>query len=234
MDGERYLRELVDGFVRDLDGLTASDPKTSSFAGSLLLGQAEAVGRALVAAGLLQPQAYRDIVDPLKRLPIEAGVIEEVHGFASFSMEAHAVEGPIEPGPVKGVPQPRELRKVIPLVRSFDLPGDRSATLISLEVWTDQLTLNYEVQRAEFTSEERAALWKRDREPIGLQDLAWEITDDVGTSYRKSETGGSGGLRVVRWELGLQPAPPLDAKTLTLIGHDRETVGELLRVSVDL
>lgn len=234
MDGERYLSELVAGYIRDIEALKDTNPKIASYAGGHQLGQAEAVGRAFVAAGLLQPQAFRDMIDPFKKLLLDRGVIQEVHGFASFSMESEAEAGAHKAEVENDGPYQRELRKVIPLARVFDLPEGRRVTLISLEDWSVGTTLNYEVQRPELTPQERTDLGSREHEPISAQQVAWEITDGVGTIYRKTDSGGSGGLRTARWELGLQPAVPSDAKTLTLVGHDRETVGELLRLTVDL
>jgi hypothetical protein len=100
--------------------------------------------------------------------------------------------------------EPPDLVRVVPLAREiYDGPGLR-VLLISLEIWSGWFDLRYAVLP--------------ERSPEGPPEvlLAWRVSDDAGTSYAQTGMAAAGGRRLHISQVGFRPAPPEQARTLTL------------------
>ena len=107
-------------------------------------------------------------------------------------------------GPGAYQDEPAELVRVVPLAREvYSGPGLR-IVLISLEIWSGWLDLRY------------AIVGEGPQEGPPEVLLGWRVSDDAGTDYEQTgmATGGGRLLRVS--QLGFRPAPPPEARTLTL------------------
>jgi hypothetical protein len=240
MDGEAYLRRLITSFLHDLKE-PIGDPGTRSMVSGWKLGEAEAAGFALVAAGVLDQARCREILSEFKTLLIDRGVIQEWSGGVSFELGAVAenVGGEVErkepPDEWKKAFDPDDspdLQRVIPIVKEVGVKetGQR-VILISLEVWVDRFTLRCATDRSTppgETTRSRAS----GRPQFGR--FAWEITDDVGTRYRQGGGGGGGARPWYLWAHHFYPSLATEANRLEVAAHDFETVEELFRVTVDL
>jgi hypothetical protein len=95
--------------------------------------------------------------------------------------------------------------------------------LISLELWSGWLDL-------------RLALLPEDAPPGSMATeiaLDWQVTDDAGTAYELSGLASSG-VRLLRiQQFSFMPAPPTDARRLTLTATDADGV-ELAAVEIEL
>jgi len=103
-----------------------------------------------------------------------------------------------------------QLQRVIPVGDSF---ATTEVIVLSLEIWSEFLVLRFA--------------------SLSRPPLAWSIADDLGTTY--SMIGGSGGGRgqLVTGETWFAPAPPLDARQITLMTRHSPT-GAASRMSVNL
>jgi hypothetical protein len=100
---------------------------------------------------------------------------------------------------------PPELVRVVPLAREVDYGPGLRIVLLSLEIWSGWFDLRY------------AVLPGRSLEgPPPEVLLGWRVTDDTGTSYQQTGMAAGGGRRLHISQLGFRPAPPEEARTLTL------------------
>ena len=100
--------------------------------------------------------------------------------------------------------EPAELVRVVPLAREVYYGPGLRIVLISLEIWSGWLDLRYAI----------VGEGPQAGPPEVL--LGWRVSDDAGTGYEQTgmATGGGRLLRVS--QLGFRPAPPPEARTLTL------------------
>jgi hypothetical protein len=117
-------------------------------------------------------------------------------------------------------PEPPELVRVVPLAREVYRGAGFRMVLMSLEVWSGWLDLRY------------ALLPERPPPTPPVPDVAldWQVADDTGTGYELTGVASSGGrlLRVHQWTF--QPAPPSQARTITLTLRDDEASATPLAV----
>jgi Clp amino terminal domain, pathogenicity island component len=145
-------------------------------------------------------------------------VIQLLSGYAGG--EAGAAQGVVrEPRPtVVGGPglfgqrEPPDLVRVIPLAREAVSRRGYRLVLISLEIWSGWLDLRY------------ALLALVPLRSHHLEDARhrWRLTDDLGTDYELVGTTSGAGRTVHLHQLSFQPAPPPDARVLTLTLKDEE------------
>jgi hypothetical protein len=113
--------------------------------------------------------------------------------------------------------EPPELVRVVPLPREVtDVSGLR-IVLISLEIWSGWMDLRY------------ALLPRMDKPPLEIA-LDWRIADDRGTDYTLTGLAAGGGPLVRVHQLDFRPAPPTDARVLTLTVSERSEAGQPLAV----
>ena len=100
--------------------------------------------------------------------------------------------------------EPAELVRVVPLAREVYYGPGLRIVLISLEIWSGWLDLRY------------AIVGEQPQEGPPEVLLGWRVSDDAGTGYEQTgmATGGGRLLRVS--QLGFRPAPPAEARALTL------------------
>jgi Clp amino terminal domain, pathogenicity island component len=118
---------------------------------------------------------------------------------------------------------PAELIRVVPLAREVFRGSGHRVVLISLELWSGWLDL-------------RLALLPEDAPPGSTPTdimLDWQVTDDAGTAYELCGLASSG-VRLLRiHQFSFMPAPPDDARRLTLTATDADGV-ELAVVEIEL
>ena len=118
--------------------------------------------------------------------------------------------------------EPPELVRVVPLAREVAHESGLRVALISLEVWSGWFDLRY------------ALLPATGRPPLELA-LDWRVSDDVGTDYTLTGMAAGGGPLLQIHQLDFRPAPPADARTLTLTVSERsEPAQPLAVVELDL
>jgi hypothetical protein len=104
--------------------------------------------------------------------------------------------------------EPPELVRVVPLPREVtDVSGLR-IVLISLEIWSGWFDLRY-------------ALVPHTAGPLLEVALDWRVTDDLGTDYTLTGLAAGGGSLLYIHQLDFRPAPPEDARVLTLTVRER-------------
>jgi hypothetical protein len=114
---------------------------------------------------------------------------------------------------VFGQGEPPELIKVVPLAREAVSRRGYRLMLISLEIWSNGVDLRYAL----------LALAPVESDPLpGPAIYRWRLTDDLGTSYEQSGATSGAGRTVHLHQLSFQPAPPPDARVLTLTLKDEE------------
>jgi hypothetical protein len=225
MDGRGYLEKLIS----DRLGAGRGQPphgRQLSFDRRELRG----VAIGLVAAGTLaQEDADRilaDLDETLRRSGWLTVVHAEASASASFGGEAVARRvGAERPEWRQAIEEPGApvLRHVVSLAgRTLEI-GERTAGLVSLEVWSAFAVLT--VSHGDFDPD-------RAREHFALR-VRWRGWDDAGTQYRGGGRGGSGshGLLVERHVF--EPGPPDEARMLTLeveLSGSRATVAIPLTV----
>jgi Clp amino terminal domain, pathogenicity island component len=124
-------------------------------------------------------------------------------GYLPVSQEAVAAMVAAGPGAYQEQ-EPPELVRVVPLAREVDYgPGVR-IVLLSLEIWSGWFDLRY------------AVLPERSPEGPAEVRLGWRVSDDAGTSYQQTGMATGGGRLLHIGQLGFRPAPPEEARTLTL------------------
>jgi hypothetical protein len=129
--------------------------------------------------------------------------------------------------PVAGGPgpyleqEPVELVRVVPLAREVYRGFGVRIVLISLERWSGWLDLRYALLPEEATG------------PQFSVALNWRVADDAGTSYEQLGHAAGGGRRLRIYQLGFRPAPPEEARILTLTVSDPDG-DDLAVVEIDL
>jgi hypothetical protein len=114
---------------------------------------------------------------------------------------------------VFGQGEPPELVRVVPLAREAVSRRGYRLMLISLEIWSSGVDLRYAL----------LALAPVESDPLpGPAIYRWRLTDDLGTSYELSGASSGAGRTVHLHQLSFQPAPPPDARVLTLTLRDEE------------
>jgi hypothetical protein len=109
--------------------------------------------------------------------------------------------------------EPPELVRVVPLAREAVSRRGYRLMLISLEIWSNGMDLRYAL----------LALAPVESDPLpGPAIYRWRLTDDLGTSYELSGATSGAGRTVHLHQLTFQPAPPPDARVLTLTLRDEE------------
>jgi ClpA/ClpB-like protein len=145
-----------------------------------------------------------------------------VGGYVPVSQEALVAMVAGGPGVYQEQEAP-ELVRVVPLAREIYYGPGLRILLISLEIWRDWFDLRY------------AVLPERSPEAPPDLLLGWRVTDDTGTAYEQTGIATAGGRRLHISQLGFRPAPPEQARTLTLTvvdGHAPET--SVATVEIDL
>ena len=109
--------------------------------------------------------------------------------------------------------EPPELVRVVPLAREVLRGFGIRMVLISLEVWTGWLDLRY------------ALLPDQPPTSAPMHDIAveWQVTDAAGTGYALAGAASGGGRLLRIHQLTVRPAPPEQARRLTLTLTDGET-----------
>jgi hypothetical protein len=108
-----------------------------------------------------------------------------------------------------------ELVRVVPLAREVADESGLRVVLISLEIWSGWFDLRY-------------ALLPRTDAPPGEVDLDWRVTDDLGTDYTLTGLAAGGGPLLRVHQLDFRPAPPTDARILTLTVSERSEAAPIL------
>ena len=125
--------------------------------------------------------------------------------------------------PVAGGPgfyseqEPPELVRVVPLNREVADESGLRVALISLEIWSGWFDLRY-------------ALLPRTAGPLLEVALDWRVSDDLGTDYTLTGLAAGGGPLLYIHQLDFRPAPPEDARILTLTVRERSEPDRLLAV----
>ena len=109
--------------------------------------------------------------------------------------------------------EPPELVRVVPLAREAVSRRGYRLMLISLEIWSNGVDLRYAL----------LALAPVEGDPLpGPAVYRWRLTDDLGTTYELSGATSGAGRSVHLHQISFQPAPPPDARVLTLTLKDEE------------
>ena len=137
-------------------------------------------------------------------------------------ISGQAVTAGIAGGPGLYQAEPAELVRVVPLAREVAHESGLRAVLISLEVWSGWFDLRY-------------ALLPGTAAPLLEVALDWRVTDDLGTDYTLTGIAAGGGPLLYIHQLDFRPAPPNDARTLTLTVSDRSQADRpLAMVEIEL
>jgi hypothetical protein len=113
---------------------------------------------------------------------------------------------------VFGPREPPELVRVVPLAREAVSRRGYRLMLISLEIWSNGVDLRYAL----------LALAPLEAYPLPGATHRWRLTDDLGTTYELSGATSGAGRAVHLHQLTFQPAPPPDARVLTLVLKDEQ------------
>jgi hypothetical protein len=118
--------------------------------------------------------------------------------------------------------EPPELVRVVPLAREAAAESGLRIVLISLEIWSGWFDLRY------------ALLPRMDAPPQEIA-LDWRAADDLGTDYTLTGLAAGGGPLLRVQQVDFRPAPPADARILTLTVSERsEPAQPLAVVEIDL
>jgi hypothetical protein len=150
-------------------------------------------------------------------------VVQLLAGYAGGRPPEQAAAGSSRPpvAPVVGGPgfyaeeEPPELVRVVPLAREVADESGLRVVLISLEVWSGWFDLRY------------ALLPRMDAPPQEI-DLDWRVSDDLGTDYTLTGLAAGGGPLLRVHQLDFRPAPPTEARTLTLTVSERSQAAPIL------
>ncbi len=115
--------------------------------------------------------------------------------------------------------EPAELVRVVPLAREVFRGLGFRVVLISLEVWSGWLDLRYVMLPEEPSG------------PAHFPGLDWRVADDAGTSYEVMGMAHGGGRLLHIIQVGFRPAPPEEARTLTLTLADGEETSQPLAIN---
>jgi Clp amino terminal domain, pathogenicity island component len=108
--------------------------------------------------------------------------------------------------------EPAELVRVVPLAREVFRGSGFRVVLISLELWSGWLDLRY-------------ALLPADAPPGSTPTelvLDWRVSDEAGTAYELCGLASSGARLLRVHQFSFMPAPPADARKLTLTAADAD------------
>jgi hypothetical protein len=139
-------------------------------------------------------------------------VPSEQQPLGPLRISQQAVAAGVAGGPLLSQAEPAELVRVVPLAREVFRSYGYRVVLISLEVWSSWLDLRY-------------ALLPADAPPGPTPTeiaLDWRVSDDAGTTYELCGLAGSGARLLRIHQVSFMPAPPEDARTLTLTAADAE------------
>ena len=119
--------------------------------------------------------------------------------------------------------EPAELVRVVPLAREVFRGLGLRVVLISLEVWSGWLDLRYVMLPEEPSG------------PPQFAGLDWRVADDAGTTYEVMGMAHGGGRLLHILQVGFRPAPPEEARTLTLtLTNGTEPTQPLAIVEIEL
>ena len=121
--------------------------------------------------------------------------------------------------------EPAELVRVVPLAREVFRGSGLRIVLISLEIWSGWLDVRFALLPEE--------------SPAAQPEVApsWQVSDDAGTAYEQTGMAAGGGRRLRVHQLGFRPAPPEEARSLTLtltVTDGDETSAPLAIVEIEL
>jgi hypothetical protein len=140
------------------------------------------------------------------------GRLAEQPPLGPLRISQQAVTAGIAGGPGLYQEEPAELVRVVPLAREVFRGSGHRVVLISLELWSGWLDLRY-------------ALLPADAPPGATPAeivLDWRVTDDAGTTYELCGLASSGARLLRVHQLSFMPAPPTDARRLTLTASDAD------------
>jgi hypothetical protein len=168
-----------------------------------LLREGQGVGaQVLVELGADRDRVRQVVVQLLAGyvggMPPEQGPMGQVR------LSQHAAAAMVAGGPGAFQLESAELVRVVPLAREVFSGFGFRVVLISLEIWSAWLDLRYVV------------LPEQPPGPQRLIDLDWRVTDDASTTYELMGKATGGGRLIHISQLGFRPAPPEEARTLTL------------------
>ena len=173
-------------------------------------------GEGVAAQVLIKLDAGLDRVrqQVVQLLSGQAGPVppEQQPPLGQLRISQQAVTAGIAGGPGLYQAGPAELVRVVPLAREVFRSFGYRVVLISLEVWSSWLDLRY-------------ALLPADAPPgstPGEIVLDWQITDDAGTAYELCGLASSGARLLRVHQFSFMPAPPADARRLTLTAVDAD------------
>jgi len=183
-----------------------------------LLREGQGVGaQVLVKLGADRDRVRRQVVQLLSGY---AGGVPPEQAAARSSRPPMA---PVAAGPgfyAEG--EPPELVRVVPLAREVVTESGLRVALVSLEIWSGWFDLRY-------------ALLPRTAAPLLEVALDWRVADDLGTDYTLTGMAAGGGPLLYIHQLDFRPAPPEDARILTLSVSERSEPGRRLAVvEIDL
>jgi hypothetical protein len=131
------------------------------------------------------------------------GQAEQVAGMSSQISQQQAM-AMVAGGPGVYQDEPAELVRVVPVAREVHREAGMRVVLISLEIWSGWIDLRFAMLPG--SSSGGRLQWLLD----------WQVGDDAGTTYEKAGMATGGGQQLHVTQLGFRPAPPEEARTLTL------------------
>ena len=134
---------------------------------------------------------------------------EQVGGMQSRISQQQAM-AMVAGGPGVYQDEPAELVRVVPVAREVHREAGMRVVLISLEIWSGWIDLRFAMLPG--SSSGGRMQWLLD----------WQVGDDAGTTYEKAGMATGGGQQLHVTQLGFRPAPPEEARTLTLTLVDGE------------
>ena len=137
------------------------------------------------------------------------GQAEQVAGMSSQISQQQAM-AMVAGGPGVYQDEPAELVRVVPVAREVHREAGMRVVLISLEIWSGWIDLRFAMLPG--SSSGGRLQWLLD----------WQVGDDAGTTYEKAGMATGGGQQLHVTQLGFRPAPPEEARTLTLTLVDGE------------
>ena len=183
-----------------------------------LLREGQGVGaQVLVKLGAGRDQVRQQVVQLL------AGYSGSVPPEQRAARSSRPPVGPVAAGPgFYAEQEPPELVRVVPLAREVTHESGLRVMLISVEVWSGWFDLRY-------------ALLPRTAAPLLEIALDWRVTDDLGTDYTMTGMAAGGGPLLYIHQLDFRPAPPEEARTLTLTVSERsEAAQPLAMIEIEL
>jgi hypothetical protein len=147
--------------------------------------------------------------------------VEQVVGMSTRISQEQAM-AMVAGGPGVYQEGPVELTRVVPVGREVHREAGMRIVLISLEIWSGWFDLRY------------ALLPRMDAPPQEIA-LDWRAADDLGTDYTLTGLAAGGGPLLRVQQVDFRPAPPADARILTLTVSERsEPAQPLAVVEIDL